>query len=205
MEWLAATDPLDFYNGERPLLLVSCGKEWLLPAGELSQQALSVTVYHPDGRPWANAPVSIRSESGGAVLLAGRETGEFLLPELERRTDDLGHLHPVLDPVHVLAPSLPGESDSVVIGAGAAQARLRITSTGAAHGPPPRQLAREDLPDGSRSYTWSGDPGLAGSFVIEEQSASGAWTEVAHLSTDALAPPDAATGRYVFNLPIPTN
>jgi Ankyrin repeats (many copies) len=60
-EYRNGTNPMDFYNGESPLLTFPYGH---VPGPD---DQLAMVVHHADGRPWANAPVPMRTSPGRGI------------------------------------------------------------------------------------------------------------------------------------------
>lgn len=195
-EWQSGTDPLDYYDGELPLIRISCGREWLVRSGEPSAQALSVSVTHASGEPWTEAPVKLRTGSGSPALLHAGEAGTQAQPELLEWTDSLGRLNPGVNAIHVVGPPQPGQLEWIYIEAGAARERMAIKATSADFGDPPRTLQWNAEANGGLVCSWSGDPGDATAFIVEEQDAAGDWIPLTTVPVAGLPAPDPATRRY---------
>jgi hypothetical protein len=195
-EWSSGSDPLDFYNGELPAIRIASGREWLVTGGEMSAQALALVVTHADGRPWPGAPVVLRSASGNPALLHGGQDAARAQPQMLEWTDALGRLNPGINAIHVLGPQQPGQRESIRIEAGAAAAEFLVTATGTDFGPPPRRLEWIQLADGGLECSWSGEPGQASAFIVQQQDSSGQWLTLAQTAITGLPSPDPATQRY---------
>lgn len=63
-EMAAGSDPTDFFNGEKPVLVTVSGTQQSKTRGYLPQPAV-IQVYHSDGAtPWPGAPVQFAVQSG---------------------------------------------------------------------------------------------------------------------------------------------
>jgi hypothetical protein len=51
-------------------------------------------------------------------------------------------------------------------------------------------------PEGVLECSWSGEPGTATGFLVEEQGNCGQWIRLAAVPVGQLAPADPDTGRY---------
>jgi len=202
-EWLAGTDPNDAYDGVLPSLRLACGGEWVVPSGQLSRQAFALVLLGPDGEPMAGAPVRLRVTGGHRGLLQAGEPPEQAAAELHALTDERGRLHADTHALHFLAPDAPGSRHEVTLGAGRAEAVVRIRVAGGGLELPPRELRVEALGDGAREISWSGPPGEAAALVVEEQLVSGEWIQLALVAAAALPEPDPETGRYALEIPLP--
>ena len=194
-EWELGTEPLDFFDGEYPVLQVSSGDHWLVPADTVSTQALAVSLSHPSGEGWPGAPVRIRMSNGRAAILHG---GEDPVAEAVFQTDRLGRINPGIAFVQLLASSLPGEQEIVLIEAGPVTAHLYLETIGSDMGAPPRELRREHLETGALLYSWKGDPAGATDFLVEEQDPAGEWHRVLHCSVAQLPQPDPVTKQFTL-------
>ena len=200
-EWINGTDPTDFFDGEIPLLHMACGSEWLLPCGSISSQAVTITVCHPSGEPWPGAPVDLYATNGTAGLLRPDQEAAAAVTRLALLTDHAGRLPGGPAAVHVLSPARPFSADLIRIVAGSARGEFRVRSTGADFGPPPRQLALDEDEAGRPVVRWSGDPGSAAAFLLEEQNVAGEWVQLARLAASALPEPDPESGLYEMLIP----
>lgn len=200
IEWLNQTNPLDYFNGELAVIHLSCGTEWLVPSGQVSNQALSISVFHADGNPWEDAPVTISLESGIARILTNTTNPTEAVSSVVEWTDPLGRIHPAVREIHILAPNGKGSTEEVIVTAGSAIARLIVRSTGTDFGLPPRQLKEVAGENGKIHYVWSGDPDLATAFLIQEKAPTGEWRDVIELATVDLPQADPLTGIYTITL-----
>jgi hypothetical protein len=196
-EWLAGTDPLDAFNGERPVIRMASGREWRVPAGGQSLNAVALTLLRASGEPWPDAPVRLRMESGGESLLQAGDEPEAAVHEVIAYTDALGRIQPDPHAIHYLATLPAGADDRLLIEAGAASAaiRVRVLPEGASLAPP-RELRRHSPGAEDEAFSWRGDPSGAEEFLIEELSVAGDWIQIVRLSASALPSPDPATGSY---------
>lgn len=195
-EWLRQSDPNDFYNGEWPVIHLSCGSDWLVPSGKVSSQYLSLSLTTPAGDPWSHAPVYLTVAGGTTQLVTTEDAGSSFSTSLVIWTDATGRLPAGSPTIHVLASSTGGSVDDLLIRAGNSYAGLRIHSIGDAFGPPPRELNRWTDSAGQPVYSWKGDPGSAESILIEERDAQGNWTTVVEVASQNLPSPDQETGAY---------
>lgn len=197
-EWIAGTDPLDFYNSERPTIRLACGTHWLVPQDTISAQAVSLSLSRASGEPWSNAPVSLRLQSGADGLLQPGDPAAAAVPELLAYTDSLGRIHPDLHAIHYLAPAQEGHQELLIIKAGGASAEIHLNVIAGGSGGPPRSLRRE-FPDASTVlYRWTGDSTGASRFLVEEMNAEGLWNTVVEIATQDIPAPDPDTGQFVF-------
>jgi hypothetical protein len=204
MEWVQSTHPLDFYNGDLPVIHLSSGRQWNIPSGEISLQALSIQVTHRSGEPWGNAPVSIQIESGNEGLVNGNEPSSSAVTSMVLSTDSLGRIQPEILPLHILGPTPAGAMDEVVIAAGRAEAHLIIHSTGPDFGQPPRQLLREVNEEGQLTISWTGPVAGASEILFQELDGDGKWIDFGTVSAANLPLPDTETGRFLVVLdPLP--
>jgi hypothetical protein len=195
VEWLQQTDPLDFFDAAVIVINISSGKEWLLPSGEVSQQALSISLTRSTGEPWANAPVRLHIKSGfnGIVLVDNEHLQDE--PDLVVWTDSRGRIDPGLLSIHLRANPVGGVVETLLIEASEYSDQIRIRSMGGAFGPPPRDLVASTNDSGQSVFTWSGDPGNAPLFVLERFE-SGQWSEVIEIPTTDFSAPDPVDGTY---------
>ena len=198
-EWLNGTDPLDFFNGDIPVIQTAHGSSWQIEANEISQPAIALTLYQPDGKPWPNAPVTLRTQ-GLAKLLVQGDPDSLGVNEMAAWTDHLGRINPLAHAIPVLSPSTAGTMDTVRISAGLAESTLNIYSVETEPGNPPRNLTRKVYWTGDRLYSWDGSPEGASSFIIEEQDENGAWYQVARINYADMPEPDHLTGRYEITI-----
>ncbi len=199
-EWIQQTDPLDYYNNEWPIIHVASGREWLVPSGSISTQAVTLLVQDPSGEPWGNAPIHLSLESGEeGLVMIDSESGQFAASVVVW-TDEMGRLDPGVESIHVLASDVPDAIDQLVIRAGQSNAGIRIHSIGGEFGPPPRNLNRHIDSDGQLIYSWTGDPGSADSFSVQEKDASGQWVPVIQIAIADFSPPDPVDGFYTLIL-----
>ncbi len=199
-EWIQQTNPLDYYNDEWPIIHVASGREWLVPSGSVSTQAVALYVQNPSGEPWRNAPIHLSMESGNEGLVIIDSESDHIAASMVLWTDEMGRLDPAMESVHVLASDVPDTLDQLMIRAGQSTAGIVIHAIGGEFGPPPRNLNRYIDSDGQRIYSWSGDPGSADSFSIQEMDASGQWVPVIEIATADLTPPDPVDGSYTLIL-----
>jgi len=199
-EWLRQTQPLDYYDGVWPVIHVSSGREWLVPAGSLSNNSLCLSLQKPSGEPWGNAPVYLAMESGEERIARVNGDSSILSSGLLLWTDSLGRIHPAMDSIHVLASGTSGTIDALSIRAGQSDAEVLIHSIGGSFGPPPRDLNKHMTSEGHKVYSWKGQPGAADSFLLEEKDASGQWTRVMEIAVTELPVPDPLYGTYILTI-----
>lgn len=201
-EWQAGTNPVDFFNGEMPVLIVGSGSEWLIPAGEAAPQTLAVGVYHLDGEPWVQAPVFINFASGFPGIVD--DYNLTAVDSIELLTDDLGRLSSSTAGFHLLAPQISAHSELVRISCGSVTRHLLLRTTDPLPGGPPKQLSRKLLSDSSIRYQWTGSIEDITNFRLHEQNTNGDWIELAVLSPAELPEPDPATSQFTLDIsPIP--
>ncbi|MEX0325498.1 MAG: hypothetical protein AB3N33_05365, partial [Puniceicoccaceae bacterium] len=191
-EWLQGTDPLDFYDGETPVIRLACGGSWIVPAGQASQQQLYLTVFRPNGEPWDSAPVTVLAASGEDRLLGEDGVSAVLV----LWTDENGRIDPEVAPIRFIAPSQAGITDAIALQAGRGRAEVTVRSVGSGFGPPPRQLLQTVEPAGESVVSWSGPIDGASHFLLQQQQANGLWEDLAHIPVEELPPADPETGRY---------
>ena len=197
-EWLAQTDPNDFYNGEWPIIQLSCGTDWLVPAGSVSTQSLSFLVTRPSGKPWIHAPVNLEVIGDGTRLVIVQADTSMFADRLQLWTDETGRLRTDSQPIHVEASPGGGTVGELAIHAGKAEVTVRVHSIANTYGPPPRSLTRLTGADGQTRYSWTGDPNGAESIVIEQTDTSGNWIQVIELSANDMPTPDPESGTYTI-------
>ncbi|MEX0331754.1 MAG: hypothetical protein AB3N64_10060 [Puniceicoccaceae bacterium] len=191
-EWLDGTDPVDFYDGETPVIRLACGSSWIVPAGQASQQQLYLTVFRPNGEPWVEAPVTIIVQSGQERLLANGESSAALV----RWTDGNGRIRPDTESIRFMAAPDAGRTDTIELLAGRGQSQVTVWSAGTGFGPPPRQLQQVDQTNGESVISWSGPTEGASHFLLQEQQANGLWEDLAQVPVEDLPPADPESGRY---------
>jgi hypothetical protein len=196
-EWQNGTDPRDAFNGVRPAIVMANGGEWRVPAGAVSQSAVNLTLLHPSGEPWPDAPVEIRAASGEPRLLqAGDPTAEAV-QVFTAYTDQLGRIQPDLHAIHYWAEDDTRTFDRIEITAGPAACSVDIYVLPSGSGTaPPRELRREAAHDGAAGFAWRGDPSQATGFRVEELGPDGEWIERLSVPAGELPPPDPDTGVY---------
>jgi len=204
-EWLDLTDPRDFFNGEFPVIRISSGDQWFVRAGEVSTQMVSVSVSHPSGEPWADAPLDLFFESGYAGIISDTDSPELALSSTRRWTDSLGRLNPDSSPINLLGPAPANQSETFRIAAGHTSKTLFIRSIGSDMGPPPRRLNKEVMANGDLFFSWTGSAEGANGFFIEEQNVSGNWIQIARLEPSEYPSPDPTTGEYSLLLAASAN
>lgn len=204
-EWLAGTDPLDYFNGERPRILLASGSQWVIPANEISVTALSLTLTHSTGEPWPNAPVSLHLQSGTAGILKAGESASEGAQEVIAYTDSMGRITPFSHSIHVLGSPQPGHRDQLNITAGEATAALGILTVSTSIPRPPRNLKVASRTDGSLDLSWNGDPGEAKDFLVETLTEDGDWISLAEIPVHELPDPDPATGRFLLSITANSN
>ena len=194
-EWTQGTDPLDYFNGQSPILTITCGTEWLVIPGEASIQSVSLVLAHVDGTVCPDAPVllNLPDELGLLQDASGHSGTEMIV-----YTDALGRIHPGTRPIHYLAPVAGSQSEYLEIQAGRQLQSIRIHTTSSSMGGPPRSLLQTVQDDGSGVFQWSGDPGQASVFFIERQSESGEWERITELAIAELPQPDPESGHYTL-------
>lgn len=92
-EYQQGTDPTDFYNNVEPII------EPLYHSTEGPQNQLAMLVKHPDGTPWANAPVPFIITSGRRGISLIRNTPPYV-HRLDLRTDQDGLAQCFLQPLN---------------------------------------------------------------------------------------------------------
>jgi hypothetical protein len=202
-EWISGTDPLDYYNGELPSIQLACGSDWLVRSGEISTQPVSLQITRASGEPWANAPVTLRLQSGDGGLLQSGDPPSAAVPELLAYADQLGRIHPELHGIHYLAPAIAGHQEALIIEAGEASAEIRVTVIAGGSGGPPRFLRREPVDADTVRYSWAGESTGALNFLIEEKNSEGSWAAVLELAGHEIPVPDPETGLHVLITEIP--
>lgn len=195
-EWLAGTDPLDYYNGHLAILHVASGFEWIVPAGQTSAQALALSILDKSGQPQRNAPVHLWVEGGYAGLLEWGDAPEAAVPELVAYTDHLGRIDPGSHAIHFLAPAEGGSLHFLHIETGGVSQRILLKSVVSGIGDPPRMVRLESGPDDSIGCSWSGNPAGANRFRVEQLAETGDWMTLLDVPIDTLPDPDPLTGRY---------
>jgi hypothetical protein len=195
-EWLGQSDPHNFYNGVVPVIKVASGGTWLVAAGQLSSEALAIRITTAAGHPLGHSPVRIIMRSGHAGIVPVDGASPQAVNELVVITDNLGRISPGILSIHMLAHPEVGRHELLDIVAGPASENLAIVSVGDDFGKPPRNLSLSSGPAGETVYSWSGDPGLAGRFFLEEQSGPGQWIRLADLAVTELPQPGEADGLY---------
>lgn len=196
VEWLNGTDPLDFFDGRKPVIHLSCGSDWIVPEDTRSSQCISLTLLNASGQPFANAPVTLRLQSRSNALLQVEDPVEAAVANILAYTDNLGRIHPALHAIQYAA--MPGNNpeDTLIIQAGEAAVEIRIHVVPGEGGGPPREVKRSFPGDGTTLFTWRGDAHEARSFRVEEQAASGKWMTILELAAGEIPTPDALTGLY---------
>ncbi len=101
-EYLAASDPSDFYNGSLPSLRLVGGDQQIVIPGAVAPLSLSVQVRGADGAILVGAPVQFTSVSGGG-LLAANPVDTMTQSLVTVRSDPSG-----VASVSVLMPSIGG-------------------------------------------------------------------------------------------------
>jgi len=91
-EFNAGTDPMDFYNGVKPLL------ERSFEGGPGPNGELAIMVRKPDGSPWVGAPINFSVRSGGRRI-STTPNGPDYVYRLEVRTDSNGLAQVYLEPI----------------------------------------------------------------------------------------------------------
>jgi hypothetical protein len=172
----------------------------LVPSGSISTQAVALYVQNPSGEPWRNAPIHLSMESGNEGLVIIESESEQFAASIIMWTDEMGRLDPAMESIHVIASDVPDTLDQLMIRAGQSTAGIVIYAIGGEFGSPPRNLNRHIDGDGQRIYSWSGDPGSADSFSIQEMDASGQWVPVIEIATTDFSPPDPVYGSYTLIL-----
>ncbi len=199
-EWLLQTDPNDFYDGEWPDIRLSCGTDWLVPAGHVSMQYLSMSLLKASGEPWDHAPVYLEMEDGASSLVCDGGDGQVTSANLLLWTDANGKVSHMPESIHVLASDSGGIINVLRIQAGNAVAQIHVHSIAEAFGPPPRDLTRWNSGGGDLVYSWTGDPNGAESMLIEEKDASGNWNPVLEIAIADLPAADEDSGLYFLTL-----
>jgi len=199
-EFTANTDPEDYFDGEIPILRLTCGREWLVSPGAVSLQTVSLYLQHPSGEPWTHAPVVLFLDRGLGSLQTGTNPDAR---SLVVHTDSLGRIHQGLDPIHYIAPEIGSQSEVLKISSGRAQADLVIRTLSSIIGGPPRSLVQSSDPDNSMCYDWSGDPAEADGFFLEEQDETGQWIPVIQLASHELPGLEISPGRFSISIELP--
>lgn len=199
-EYIAGSNPLDFFNGEPPQLIIRHPTSWMVPAGDVSQQALDLVVRRPDGSPWANAPVIATVTDGTPALMLDDATGGPPEVSLEFRTDQQGRINPWFVPVRFLAPETPEAVHQLRLDAGMATSCVDISITDGRPPEPPRAVRVVPGTNGSITVSWAGDPSGAQSISLETRQTDGSWALLADISAGDLPVPDPDTGRYTLTL-----
>jgi hypothetical protein len=199
-EWIAGSDPLDFYNGARPRIRLACGDRWIVPVNGISGPALSLILTDSRGDPWPDAPVSLHMQSGAAGILQSGEKASRAVQEVTAYTDSMGRITTMSHAIHVLGSPQAGHRDQLHIAAGGSGAAVCIQTIAASIPQPPRDLKHEIAPDGPLIIAWQGNPGEAEGFIVESLSNNGDWIPLAGITASELPDPDPATGRFQLSI-----
>lgn len=199
-EWEQGTHPLDPFNGQAPFLKVASGREWLVPAGAVSRQAICLYLAHASGAPWTGAPVHLRLDSGRAAFLQPGEEPSTASTDLTAYTDALGRLTPEGHSLHILGAHQADSLETLHITAGGASAEVRIRTLGQEWGGPPREVRLLQSLDGPLQLSWSGSAQGAHGFHVEEETDAGEWVSLLEIVAADLPEPDPLTGRYAITL-----
>lgn len=184
-EYLGATDPLDFYNGERPLIETVCGTEWVVRENEMSGQAVSLSVRHASGESWPNAPVRIFLDSGRPAMVQQGDAAAACL-EFIAYTDANGRITSHEHGIHVLGASASPVSESLEMEAGTAAKSIRIQTVPGGFTGPPRALDVRPAGEALMVADWQGSPGDSARFILERQSGTNDWRVVLDLPAEEL-------------------
>lgn len=197
-EWQAGTDPTDFFNGELPVIKISSGSEWYVPASQPVEQVLAFGIYHLDGRPWRQAPVRIQFESGFEGIKD--ELNSNANATIDLLTDDLGRLSSSDAAFYFLAPDQSPQTERILISCGNASSRLIMRTREAMAGGGPRQVEMTVLTDSEIEYQWGGSIEEVSMFRIQELDTSGNWLELVAQAPSNLPDPDPATNRFILTI-----
>ncbi len=156
-EFLAGTDPGDYYNSETPLLRIVSGNNQTGLPGQFNPEPLIVSVFNSDGTvPLANAPLTFTVQSGGGQLALSGSGTPVLSGMLNMRADTEGGAQ-----AYYLQPSVPDVPGMVRVLAGRAEISFASTSTAGG----PVDADHNGLPDeweqqhfGRAGVNPSGDP-----------------------------------------------
>ena len=91
-EYVAGTDPLDFFNGVQPTIIIEGGDFQNAPIGQYFPEPIVATIYRPDGTPWAYAPVTLTSPSGADTFSLSNAEESLSLPTITVMADAQGQI-----------------------------------------------------------------------------------------------------------------
>jgi len=100
-EYLAGSDPDDYFDGVTPVIEIVSGNHQVGLPGEILALELLARVRHPSGTPLVNAPLRFTSSSGGGKIVVNTAgSGITLADFVDLRTDGAG-----LARVHLGSPT----------------------------------------------------------------------------------------------------
>jgi hypothetical protein len=120
-EYLAGTDPHDYYNGVAPSLSILSGSNQSTAPSQFFPEALQVRVSGAGGLPLVNAPVNFSVSSGGGLLSFANSGTPATFSTITLRTDAQGiATMDVGQPrmLYVLAPSAANNTTLIRANAG---------------------------------------------------------------------------------------
>jgi len=195
-EWLSLSDPLDFYNGLRPVMQSGSGSEWIISRDAISRQSVVLRVLKPSGDPWPNAPVAMRIDSDRPAFLQAGDSKEAAAHEIIAYADDLGRISGYSHAIHLLGSSVAPTVETVKLTAGSSERNLLLRTVPEGYSGPPRDLKHEILDPSSGQITWTGLPGDSIAFVAEKKTAANDWIPLLELSSVDLPDPEGEKNRY---------
>ena len=185
-EYLDESDPVDFFNGETPVLSIWWGDGQVGPPQEFLDQSLYVKVQNTQGAGYSNAPVQFDVVGGHAGLSTSRSTSDLQSRRLLRTLTSGAQ-------VDFYTPALEsGTSDTTVTVSlpGGQSVSFAITTTTDATLTPPHDFTKVENNDGTTTYTWRSNHGTGDFFVEREQPFhSGNWVPLFSVAYSSLAAP----------------
>ena len=104
-EYANGTDPIDYFNGALPTIVIVEGDHQVGPAGSTLSLPARVRVTDQGGTPLANAPVDFRVERGNGALAGAQGDPVF---SIQVRTNELGEAS-----ISLIAPETRGTKSIV--------------------------------------------------------------------------------------------
>jgi hypothetical protein len=187
-EYLNGSGPVDFFNGETPVLSIWWGDGQVGPPQEFLDQSLYVKVQNTQGAGYSNAPVQFDVVGGHAGLSTSRSTSDLQSRRLLRTLASGAQ-------VDFYTPALEsGTLDTTVTASlpGGQSIHFTLTTDANVLQPPgpPYDFGKSDNGDGTTTYTWRSNHGTGDFSVQEEQpSRSGNWVPLFTVAYSSLAAP----------------
>lgn len=188
VEYGQQTNPLDYYNGQAPVLSLLDGDNQTGAPGTILPQPFTVRVTSADGTPLVNAPVRFGPAQGGGSLSAS-EYGSSAAAIIDLRTDSAG----AISVWHIL-PDTPDTSVFTAVSAGLGAATVQVTFTAhtstasttapAAPGKPVITLQNEES---EALVEWADNSNNETAFYIERTEDGANWTRRATLPPNTTA------------------